>query len=57
MSVAMKSGGYAAKNNQLKRINGSGINDSISSSTGDVIALAKWQEFKKNLKLEFDLTC
>ena len=53
----MKAGGYAAKNNQLKRINRSGINDSINFSSGDVIALAKWQEFKKNLKLEFDLTC
>jgi len=53
----MKAGGYAAKNNQLKRINGSGINDSINFSSGDVIALAKWQEFKKSLKLEFDLTC
>lgn len=53
----MKAGGYAAKNNQLKRINGSGITDSINSNSGDMIAIVKWQEFKKNLKLEFDLIC
>lgn len=53
----MKAGGYAAKNNQLKRINGSGINDCNNSSSGDAITFAKWQEFKKNLKIEFDLTC
>jgi hypothetical protein len=53
----MKAGGYAAKNNQLKRMNGSGVTDSINPSFGNVNALAKWQEFKKSLKLEFDLTC
>jgi len=28
----MKAGGYAAKNNQMKRISGSGVTDSINSS-------------------------
>jgi len=38
----MKTGGYAAKNNQSKRINSHGVTDSINSSFGNVNALAKW---------------
>lgn len=53
----MKAGGYAAKNNQLKRINGPTVNDNINSNLGNVNALNKWHEFKKSLKLEFDLIC